>query len=114
MGTNPDEIKLKLKNSIIGFKGKPMKESTNMQKIIQENPGLTELELADKLPDLLFGIALQNLLLNVPLQDTKEQIKVYRWVEKIESKLKSDKGEMLIDLNQITELEDYLSKLKGI
>lgn len=113
MGTNSSEVKLQLKKPIIGFKGKSLKDSTDMQKILQEEPNITPDDLQEKLPDLTFGMAIQNLLLNAPLKDTKEQLKVYRWAEKIELKIKSNKGEMLVDLNQITELEEYISKIKG-
>jgi hypothetical protein len=114
MGTNPDEVKLELKKPITGIHGIPYKDSTDMRKIMQDSPNLTSEEVQKRLPDLTFGIAIQNLLLNSPSNDAKEQVKVYRWVEKIESKMTTSKGEMLIDLNQLTELQEYIMKVKGV
>lgn len=113
MTSNPLEVKVQLKNPIIGFNGKPIKDTSNVRTIARKNPNITEDELYAKLPNSTYGMIFQNLLTQTEITDVPTQLKVYRWVEKIESKMTSNKGEMLLDIGQILELEEFIQKCKN-
>jgi len=113
MTSNPSEVKVEWKKSIIGFNGLPIKDTTNAQKIARENPTILEDELLKKLSDSTFGTVFQNLLVNTQITNVQDQLKVYRWIEKLELKMTTNKGEMLLDINQLTELEDYIKNSKN-
>lgn len=107
------EVKLGLKQPILNYDGKPIKDSSNFQKLMQENPGMPQDQVADKLPNVAFGKAFIQLLLQVPTTDNVEKLKIFRWASKIEDKLVTDKAELTLDINQITELFDFISKVQN-
>jgi len=113
LSNNKTEVKLKLKNPIIGHKGTPVKNIDNIQKIAQENPKLTSAEIMEKCDDMLFGDMLPVILLHVPMDNTEKKFKLFRWASKIEDKMVTAKSELILDLNQITELYDFVSKSTG-
>ncbi len=108
------EVKLLLKESVISYDGKPIKDSSNYQKLAKDNPGLSQEEIIEKCPDVFFGKALIQLLLTVPTEDNVEKLKLFRWASKIEDKLLTDKAELTLDLNQVIELFDFISKVQGV
>jgi len=108
------EVKLKLKKPIISFNGNPLKDNTNIQKHRLANPTLSPNELLEKCDNLLMGVMLPDILLQIPTQDSKEKLKLFRWATKIEDKMITDKGELVLDLNQVTELYDFLSKSQTV
>jgi len=83
----------------------------NFRELQQKYPTLSQEQLVEKCPDMTFGSALSNLLLQVPSQDSVEKLKLFRWASKIEDKMITDKGELSLDINQITELFDFLGKV---
>lgn len=110
MNNSKTEVKLKLKNPIISFNGKPIKNNINIQKHKLANPALSPTELLEKCDNLLIGVILPVILLEISTQDAKEKLKLFRWASKIEDKMITDKGELVLDLNQVTELYDFLLK----
>lgn len=105
------EVKLELKKSLINYNKKPVKSMDNFRELQQKYPTLSQEQLVEKCPDMTFGSALSNLLLQVPSQDSVEKLKLFRWASKIEDKMITDKGELSLDINQITELFDFLGKV---
>lgn len=114
MNDSKTEVKLKLKNPIIGSRGKPLKDNTDIAKLKLVNPTLSGTELVEKCDDLLMGVMLPEILLQISTQDAKEKLKLFRWATKIEDKMITDKAELVLDLNQVTELYDFLSKSQTV
>lgn len=105
------EVKLQLKKTIINYNKKPIKKVDNISELKQQYPTLSQVQLLDKCPNVTFGDVLPNLLLQVPSQDPMEKLKLFRWASKIEDKIITAKGELTLDLNQVTELYDYIGKV---
>ena len=85
--SNQTEVKLELKAPIISYDGKPIKDSSDLGRLAQENPGISQDKLIDKCPDVPFGKALVQFLLQVPTTDNIEKLKLFRWAVKIEDKM---------------------------
>jgi len=111
---NTTEVKLLLKDPVISYDGKPIKDSSNYQTLAQDNPGLSADSLIEKCSNVPVGKALIQLLLSVQTEDNIEKLKLFRWASKIEDKLITDKGELTLDLNQVTELFDFVDKVKNV
>ena len=110
----PTEVKLQLKKPILSYNKKPIKNVDNINIIKQQNPTLSQIQLLEKCPDVTYGYALSNLLIQVPSQDPIEKLKLFRWASKIEDKMITEKGELSLDLNQIIELYDYIGKVQNV
>ena len=108
------EVKLSLKDPIISYDGKPIKDSSNFATIAKDNPGLSEADLVEKCPNVQLGKALIQFLLTVPSEDNVEKLKLFRWASKMEDKLVSDKAELTLDLNQVTELLNFVNRVKSV
>jgi len=108
------EVKLLLKKPLINYNKKPVKDLSVFTDVQKKFPKLSQKELVEKCPDLTFGAILPGLLLQVPSTDATEKLKLFRWASKIEDKLITAKGELVLDLNQINELYDYLSKMPSL
>lgn len=106
------EVKLELKKPLINYDKKPVKNTDSIREIQQKYPKLSQTELIEKCPDMTFGAILPNLLLQVPSQDPVEKLKLFRWASKITDKMITDKGELSLDINQVTELYDFLGKVQ--
>jgi len=106
------EVKLELKNPIINYNKKPVKNTDSIRELQKQNPTLTQEQLIDKCPDMTFGNILPTLLLQVPSQDPVEKLKLFRWASKIEDKMITGKGELILDISQITELYDFVGKVQ--
>ena len=81
--------------------------------IKNQNPSLTDEQLIKKCPNATFGNVLPPLLVQVPSQDPVEKLKLFRWASKISDKMITDKAELSLDINQITELYDFITKLNA-
>jgi len=106
------EVKLELKKPLINYDKKPVKNTDDIAEIKKQNPTLSQEQLIDKCPNMTFGKILPHLLLQVPSQDPVEKLKLFRWASKIEDKMITDK-EMTLDLNQVTELFDFIGKVQS-
>lgn len=107
------EAKLLLKSPLINYNKKPIKDNSNLQELIKQNPGIFHADLIEKCPDATIGEALIQLLLTVPTSDNVERLKLFRWASKIEDKMVTNKGELVLDLNQVTELFGFVSKVQS-
>lgn len=106
------EVKLELKKPLINYNKKPVKNTDTITEIQKQYPTLSQKELIDKCPDMTFGTILPKMLLDVPSEDPVEKLKLFRWASKIEDKMITNKGEMVVDLNQVTELFDFIGKVQ--
>jgi len=106
------EVKLELKKPLINYDKKSIKNIDNILTIQKQNPTLEREQLIKKCPDMTFGSILPNLLLRVPSEDPVEKLKLFRWASKIQDKMITDKGELSLDINQITELYDFVGKVQ--
>lgn len=107
------EVKLELKKPLINYDKKPVKNTDDISDIQKQNPTLSQKQLIDKCPNMTFGKILPHLLLQVPSQDPVEKLKLFRWASKIEDKMITNKGQMTVDLNQVTELFDFIGKVQS-
>jgi len=107
------EVKLELKKPLINYDKTPVKNMDNISEIQKRNPTLSQKQLIDKCPNMTFGKILPHLLLQVPSKDPVEKLKLFRWAAKIEDKMITDKGEMAVDLNQVTELFDLVGQVQS-
>jgi len=109
-------FKLKLKDEIIGYNGKPIYNNREIPKLQAKFPKLTPDELLEKCPTFTLGDQLASILMEVAGQEeTKEateKLKLFRWASKISSKQEIAKGELEIDLTQAADLFNYVSKAK--
>ncbi len=110
MSDSKTEVKLKLKKSIIGYNNKPIKNTDDIISIARQYPTLSKLELIEKCPDITFGDVLPVILLEIQSTNPSERLKLFRWASKIEDKISTDKAELVLDLNQVTELYDFINK----
>lgn len=106
------EVKLELKKPLLNYDKKPVKNTETLSDIQMQNPTLSQKQLIDKCPNMTFGGILPPLLLQVPTQDSVEKLKLFRWASKIQDKMITNKGEMTVDLNQVTELFDFVGKVQ--
>lgn len=104
------EVKLKLKNPIIGYDKKPTKNTDNIISFARQYPQFSKLQLIEKCPNMTFGDMLPIILLEIESTDPRERLKLFRWATKIEDKMITDKAELVLDLNQVTELYDFINK----
>lgn len=104
------EVKLKLKDPLLSFQGKPLKNTDNINNLLLQNPTLSKQNLLEKCPDILVGEIIPEMLFSIETKDTKEKLKIFRWATKIQDKIITNKGELELDLNQVTELFDFFSK----
>jgi len=109
----PTEVKLELKKPLINYDKKPVKNTDFVVDMQKQYPTLTKAQLTEKCPDMTFGYILPHVLLQVPTQNSVEQMKLFRWASKIEDKMITDKGELTLDINQITELHEYVEKVQS-
>ena len=70
--------------------------------------------MIEKCPNVPLGKALIQLLLSVQTEDNVEKLKLFRWASKIEDKLITDKAILVLDLNQVIELFDFVNKVKNV
>ena len=63
---------------------------------------------------MTMGSVLPRVLLQVPTEDPVEKLKLFRWASKINDKMITNKGEMTVDLNQVTELFDFVGKVQQV
>lgn len=107
------EVKLQLKKQIIGHDGKPVKDDAELKSIMIKNPQLSLYECLSRCSDITIGKVLPNMLLTIPTQDATEKLKLFRWAEKIQDKMITNKGEITLDLIQVTELYEFVLKSQG-
>ena len=110
---NSAEVKLQLKKQIIGHDGKPVKDDSELKSIMTRNPQLSINECLMRCSDITIGRVLPNMLLTILTQDATEKLKLFRWAEKIQDKMITNKGEMSLDLIQVTELYEFVLKSQG-
>lgn len=110
----PSEVKLELKKPLINYDKKPVKNTDNIREIQKQNPTLSQDQLLEKCPNMTFGNSLPLLLLQVPSQDPVEKLKLFRWASKIEDKMITEKKELTLDINQVTELYDFMGKIQTV
>jgi len=108
------DVKLELKKPLLNYDGKPIKSTDDISEIQKQNPTLSQKQLIDKCPNMIFGNILPHLLLQVPSHDPVEKLKLFRWASKINDKMITNKGEMTVDLNQVTELFDFVGKVQQV
>ena len=116
--SNSTGIKLKLKENIIGYNGKPIYNSNEFPILQKKYPKLTPDELLTKCSTFILGDQLASILMQVAgdeeVKDPVEKLKLFRWSSKICSKLETSKGELEIDLKQAEELFNYVGKAKQV
>lgn len=98
----------------MNYNRKPVKNTDNIREIQKQNPTLSTDQLLAKCPNMTFGNSLSSLLLQVPTQDPVEKLKLFRWASKIEDKMTTDKKELSLDINQVTELYDFICKVQNV
>ena len=108
-----NEIKLELKKPLLSYNKKPIKDNAYLTEILAKNNTLTQEQALNKCPDLTFGAMLPLLLIGLDAPDPKEKLKIFRWASKIEDKMITNKGEITLDLNNVTELYDLICKVQG-
>lgn len=108
------EVKLKLKKLVIGFDDKSIKNTDDITSLAKQYPQLSASELLGKCSNTTFGDVLPILLLEIQTTDTREKLKLYRWATKINTKMLTDKAELILDLNQVTELFNFINKATTI
>jgi len=110
-------IKLKLKENIIGYNGKPIYNSNEFPMLQKKYPKLTPDQLLKKCTTFTLGDQLASILMQVAgdpevTTEPTEKLKLFRYATKISSKLETAKGELEIDLKQAEELFNYVGKVK--
>lgn len=112
------ESKIMLKNNLTGFDGKTIPNTSELPKFKAKFPKLSQAELVAKCPPFTIGEQLAGMLMQLAgSEETKEateKLKLFRWASKIHDKMETDKGELSVDLVQITALFGYISKVKGM
>lgn len=114
---NSSGIKLKLKENIIGYNGKPIYNSNEFPIVQKKYPKLTPDKLIEKCSTFTLGDQLASILMQVAgdpevTTEPTEKLKLFRYATKISSKLETEKGELEIDLKQAEELFNYVGKVK--
>lgn len=108
----PSEVKLELSKPLINYDKKPVKDLDNIIEIQRQNPTLSKHQLLEKCPIMTFGKSLPSLLLQVPTNNSVEKLKLFRWASKIEDKMITEKKELTLDINQVTELYGFIEKVQ--
>lgn len=111
--------KLKLKENIIGYNGKPIYNSNEFPILQKKYPKLTPDKLLEKCSTFILGDQLAAILMQVAgdpevTTEPTEKLKLFRYASKISNKLETDKAELEIDLKQAEELFNYVGKVKGM
>lgn len=114
-----NEIKLKLKQEIIGYNGKPIHNSNEFPDLQKKFPKLAQDQILQKCSTFTLGDQLASILMQVAgdeevTKDPTEKLKLFRWASKISNKMETNKGELEIDLKQAEELFNYVGKVKQI
>lgn len=102
------DVTLNLKMSLINYDGKKVKDLENVIAMKQRYPTLAPDQLIDKCPNLTFGKILPTILLQFPAKDAAEKLKLFRWASKIQDKLTTNKGHLVLDENQLAELNNFV------
>ena len=114
------KVTLALKNPILDLNLEPAHDVTalttpQIKKLKDENPDAGQMEMAklqyDAAPILTFGEALKNILNRVKPETNEQASDIFAWMRSIKQEMKTGKGELQLEKEEIQELIGLLDKL---